>query len=220
VMKRLTTTTNPWGKIRYGRRSTIAEGIYVGKVDFTRNEKHSMFGRAKSAQLLQPTQYDGVNLPTSTEADYARRADSFVLGDTYLISANTVNSFRGTLLRTVNVKTFPDLFTLSDLGVKNIYYPAGLAKIPGISVSTAFAIHSDPGMPGNTNSTVFQFSDDVSFVRGAHQIGFGANYIHSMLNNKKSSPARPRLTFDGSYTGLSLADFIIGRPVSYGQGNL
>ena len=220
MMKRLPTTNDRCGEIRYGRKTNSNEHIYVGKVDYTRSEKHSLFGRFQSAHLLQPTNYDGENLLTSTEADYTRRADSFVLGDTYLVSTNTVNSFRGTLLRTVNVKTFADLFTLSDLGVKNIYYPEGLAKIPGISVSNAFSIHSDPGMPGNTNSTVFQFSDDVSFVRGTHQIGFGASYIHSILNNKKSSPARPRLTFDGSYTGLSLADFMIGRPVSYGQGNL
>ena len=116
-----------------------------------------------------------MNLLTSTEADYRRRADSFVLGDTYLVGAGTVSSFRGTLLRTVNVKTMQDLFTLTDLGVKGIVYPEGLAKIPGVSVSGAFAIHSDPGMPGNTNSTVFQFSEDLSLVRGAHQIGLGAN---------------------------------------------
>src|SRR5207244_2299000 len=220
MVKRIPTTTDPCGEVRYGRRTNSDERVFVVKVEYTHNEKHSLFRRFQSAHLLQPTNYDGVKLLTSTEADYARRAESFVLGDTYLVSATTINSFRGTLLRTVNVKTFDDLFTLSDLGVKNIYYPAGLAKIPGISVSTAFAIHSAPGMPGNTNSTIFQFSDDLSLVRGAHQIGFGANLIHSMLNNKKSSPARPRLTFDGSYTGLSLADFMIGRPVSYGQGNL
>src|SRR5436309_10460077 len=156
MVKRLPTTTDPCGEVRYARRTNTDERIYVGKVDYTRNEKHSLFGRFQSAHLLQPTNYDGVNLLTSTEADYTRRADSFVLGDTYLISANTVNSFRGTLLRTVNVKTFPDLFTLSDLGVKNIYYPPGLVKIPGITVANGFAIHSDPGMPGNTNSTVLQ----------------------------------------------------------------
>jgi len=67
---------------------------------------------------------------------------------------------------------------------------------------------------------VFQFSEDLSLVRGAHQIGLGANYIHSMMNNKKSSPARPRATFDSTYTGLALADFMLGRLISYGQGNL
>src|SRR5438105_3902042 len=145
MAKRLPTTDDPCGEIRYGRKTNSDEQIYIGKMDYTRSQKHSIFGRFQTAHLLQPTNYDGVNLLSSSEADYRRRADSFVLGDTYLISANTVNSFRGTLLRTVNVKTFDDLFTLSDLGVKNIYYPQGLAKIPGISVSTAFAIHSDPG---------------------------------------------------------------------------
>jgi hypothetical protein len=220
MVKRLPATTDPCGEVRYARRTNSDERVMVGKVDYTWSEKHSLFGRFESAHLLQPTNYDGENLLTSTEADYTRRADSFVLGDTYLIGANTVSSFRGTLLRTVNVKTFADLFTLTDLGVKNIYYGPGLTKIPGISVANAFAIHSDPGMPGNTNSTVFQFSEDLSVIRGAHQIGLGANYIRSMMNNKKSSPARPRVTFDASNTGLALADFMIGKPFTYGQGNL
>ncbi len=220
MVKRLPTPVDECGLVQYGRRTNSNEHIFIGKMDYALNDKHSLFGRVQSAHLLQPTNYDGVNLLTSTEADYRRRADSFVLGDTYLVGAGTVSSFRGTLLRTVNVKTMQDLFTLTDLGVKGIVYPEGLAKIPGVSVSGAFAIHSDPGMPGNTNSTVFQFSEDLSLVRGAHQIGLGANYIHSMMNNKKSSPARPRATFDSTYTGLALADFMLGRLISYGQGNL
>ena len=220
MVKRLPTTTDPCGEVRYGRKTNSDERTFVGKADYTWNEKHSVFVRGQSAHLLQPTNYDGVNLLTTTEADYTRRADSFVLGDTYLFGAGTVSSFHATLLRTLNVKTFEDLFTLSDLGVKNIYYGPGLAKIPGVSVANAFAIHSDPGMPGNTNSTVLQFSEDLSLIRGAHQVGFGVNFIHSMMNNKKSSPARPRVTFDASTTGLSLADFMIGKPVTYGQGNL
>jgi hypothetical protein len=220
MLKRLPATTDPCGEIRYGRRINSDEQVYVGKVDYTRSEKHSLFVRGQSAHLLQPTNYDGVNLLTSTEADYKRRADSFIVGDTYLIGTGMVSSLRATLLRTVNVKTFPDLFTLTDLGVQNIVYPQGLAKIPGVTVANGFAIHSDPGMPGNTNSTVGQLSEDLSVVRGAHQIGFGTNYIRSMLNNKKSSPARPRIGFDATYTGLGLGDFIVGRPISYGQGNL
>src|SRR5258706_10827008 len=82
MVKRLPTTTDPCGEVRYGRRTNSNERFYVGKVDYTRNEKHSLFGRFQSAHLLQPTNYDGVNLLTSTEADYARRADSSVLGDT------------------------------------------------------------------------------------------------------------------------------------------
>jgi Carboxypeptidase regulatory-like domain len=221
MLKRLPTTTDPCGEIRYGRKIDSDEQVYVGKVDYTVNDKHSLFFRMQSAHLFQPTNYDGENLLTSSEADYRRRADSWVLGDTYLLGPSTVSSFHGTLLRTVNVKTFPDLFTLGDLGVKNIYYPQGLAKIPGVAVSpNGFSIHSDPGMPGNTNSTVGQLSEDLSLVRGRHQVGFGVNYILSHMNNKKSSPARPRAVFNADGTGLAMADFMIGRLSSYGQGNL
>jgi len=221
MLKRLPSTNDPCGEIRYGRTINSDEQMYVAKTDYTVNEKHTLFFRLVSAHLFQPTNYDGVNLLSSSEADYRRRADSWTFGDTYLLSSGTVSSFHAALLRTVNVKTFPDLFTLNDLGVKNIYYPEGLAKIVGITVSpNGFAIHSDPGMPGNTNSTIGQFSEDISLIRGPHQIGFGVNYIKSMLNNKKSSPARPRATFNADGTGLAMADFLIGRLSAYGQGNL
>src|SRR5437762_8343778 len=44
MVKRLPTTTDPCGEIRYGRRTNSDERIYVGKVDYTRNDKHSLFG--------------------------------------------------------------------------------------------------------------------------------------------------------------------------------
>ena len=91
-----------------------------------------------------------------------------------------------------------------------------LPEVVGISVApNGFAIHSDPGMPGNTNSTIGQFSEDLSLIRGPHQIGFGVNYIKSILNNKKSSPARPRATFNADGTGLAMADFLVGRLSAY-----
>src|SRR4029434_3767977 len=119
MLKRLPTTTDPCGEIRYGRKIDSDEQVYVGKVDYTVNDKHSLFFRMQSAHLFQPTNYDGENLLTSSEADYRRRADSWVLGDTYLLGPSTVSSFHGTLLRTVNVHTFPVFFTLGALGVKN-----------------------------------------------------------------------------------------------------
>src|SRR5207247_444700 len=81
------------GEIRYGRTINSDEHVYVAKTDYTVNDKHTLFFRLVSAHLFQPTNYDGVNLLTSSEADYRRRADSWALGDTYLLSSGTVSSF-------------------------------------------------------------------------------------------------------------------------------
>ena len=220
MMKRLPAPIDECGLVRYGRRTNNDEHIFVGKVDYTLSEKHSLFGRGQSARLWTPRDYDGTNILTSSQADYRRRADSYVLGDTYLIGSGTVSAFRATLLRTINIKTIDDLFTLTDIGVRGIFYEPSLPKIAGITVGgNGFAIHSDPGMPGHTNSTVFQFSEDISMIRGAHQLGFGTNFIHSLMNNKKSSPTRPRFTFGTTFTGMGLGDFMLGRVATFGQGN-
>ena len=43
-----------------------------------------------------------------TEADYTRIAQSAVFGDTYLIGTGTVSTFRATMVRTYNNKTFDE----------------------------------------------------------------------------------------------------------------
>src|SRR5437773_4034902 len=116
LLKRIPTTTDPCGQVQFGRNSNSDEFMIVGKVDYQRTQKHSLFGRYEFAHLVTPTDYDPANVLTFSNADYNRRAGSFVLGDTYLIGASTVNSFRATALRTVNVKTLKDIFSWGDVG--------------------------------------------------------------------------------------------------------
>src|SRR5207247_1738268 len=59
---------------------------------------------------------------------------------------------------------------------------------------------------------------DVSFVRGTHQVGFGMNYMHTLANWLGNNASRGSATFDGSVTGLSRADFLLGTTSSWNQG--
>ena len=65
-----------------------------------------------------------------------------------------------------------------------------------------------------------QLVDDVSIVRGAHQIGFGANYIRSGLQSTSYGSAAGNFAFTGVNTGLGLADFLLGRPATFTQGQI
>ena len=107
-------------------------------------------------------------------------AKSLVLGDTYSINATMVNSFRGSVLRTVNEKTLPDFFSFSDLGVKGVVLPDNYPELARIDVSGAFRVIPGPATPSITNSTVYHLADDLSWLRGGHQIGFGVSHIHNM----------------------------------------
>jgi outer membrane receptor protein involved in Fe transport len=72
--------------------------------------------------------------------------------------------------------------------------------------------------PSTYNTTGFQFAEDMSMIRGAHQIGYGVNWIHSELNGVSQLQATAPFTFNGQITRLGLADFMIGRPSSIQQG--
>src|SRR5438552_2652161 len=75
-------------------------------------------------------------------------------------------------------------------------------------------------MPGYTNSTVYQVSDDLSMVRGAHQIGFGANYIRMLFNVLAGSAGPGNFKFTASNTGMGLGDFMLGKPNDFSQQNI
>src|SRR5262249_20099140 len=156
---------------------------------------------------------------SGTSADYKQRSQSFVLGDTYLIGATTVSSFRATVLRTLNEKDTRDYFSWTDIGVKGYYQAPGLAKFSILSVAGGFNIYGGPGAPGYNNAMAEQFSEDISTVRGAHQIGFGANFIHTNMNFKFTTSAAGNFQFTATNTGMGLGDFMLGKPNQFMQEN-
>ncbi|HYR45059.1 MAG TPA: carboxypeptidase regulatory-like domain-containing protein [Terriglobia bacterium] len=219
VTKYLPKPIDECGQTVYGRRQNSDEHMTVGKVDYQASQKHSMFGRYERGSLFTPNNYNGSNVLSLSIPDYARRFHSFVLGDTYSLSPKTVSSFRGTVLRTVNDKSLEqDFYSYGDLGVKNLYYPPGWKHFVRLMVSGAFT--QDVSAPGVTNSTVEQFTEDLSMIHGAHQIGFGANYIHSNMNYTSGTWTAGRFSFTSNTTGLSLGDLMIGRPNEWRQDQI
>jgi len=220
LLKRLPSATDQCGRVTYGQIIKSNEHVIVGKIDYTQSTKHSLFGRYEFARYDAPSPYDGVSTLSLLEGDKKVRAQSFVLGDTYVWSSKIVNSFHGTLLRTLGEKSSADFYNLADLGVKNFYYAPGLPKILIVAVTGGFAAGNQAVTKGVSNNTAFQFADDVSWLNGSHQVGFGVNYIHSMLNVLSVSTAVGNVTFNATNTGLSLGDYILGKINTYSQQNV
>lgn len=219
LVRRLPTTDDAaCGEVRYGLRTSQDENVAVGRVDYQRNEKHSLFGRFEGAFLDTPTPYDGKNVLTA-QGLFERRAHSAVLGDTYLIGTSTINSFRATLLRTVFNRTNPGFFTHAELGAKGVYAPEGHPKMAPTSVTDGFTLPGATQTQALTNSTIFEFGDNVSWVKGAHQIGFGGNVIHTKMNVLANTQSNGVFAFTDVNTGLGMGDFLLGRPESFGQDN-
>ncbi|PYS25851.1 MAG: TonB-dependent receptor [Acidobacteria bacterium] len=213
----LPATEDPCGKTLFVRNTESNERQTLGRVDYQLSGKHSVFGRYFESRLNQPTDYDGKNPLTMSNGTLIFRVYSLVLGDTYLIDNGTVSNFRGTLNRSKIPKLTPTLFDFNDLGIKGwVYTP----KYMSLSVTGAFAVGGVGGTEGHYNTTSFQFSEDLSLVRGAHQFGLGANWIHSEMNRLSSSNTVGPFVFNGQVSGLALADFLIGKPSQFQQSNV
>ena len=220
LMKRLPAVTNPCGQDVFGRLNNSNEQYVVARIDYQQSTRNAIFGRYTGAYLNQIGDYNGTDPLSASQPNYAHRAHSLVLGDTYLIGSNMVSSTRATLIRTLNAKSLPSFFDYSDLGVQNLYYPPGYARIAELTDGGDFSLFRAPLTPGNANSTDWQLTEDLNMTHGAHQISFGVDFIQASLNYLSGTTAPGAFTFAATNTGSALADLMLGEPSKWSQSQL
>jgi Carboxypeptidase regulatory-like domain/TonB dependent receptor len=218
---KLPIATDPCGKVQFGMKPVTNEDLTIDKVDYQISDKHSFFGRYELAHLIDPSGYVPGNLLTTGSANNGPyttypvvnlwQTQSLTLGDTYLISTSLVSSLRASVLRPTNSRGQPPQeITPAEVGITPYYQPTN-NQILGLSVSGGFSIGGQGGnVPGLTNATGIQVSEDLSWVKGAHQIGFGFNDIYSRLGVMGWTSADGVFAFNSTNTGLGLGDFMLG----------
>ena len=176
-----------------------------------------MYGRYMDIRYKLPNYFDGKNALTTPSVGVDNRGRSMVFGDTFSISNSVINSFRATGIRSINFRT-PSVFkSPADFGAK-VYTTPLAGAFTNLSVTNAFSL----GGGGNNNAkydyTVYEIADDFDMVRGSHQITFGVDYLHQVMHVFNTQYSNGQFSFDGSVTGLSLADFLVGRVGQMQQG--
>src|SRR5689334_18530014 len=131
-----------------------------------------MLVRYMGARKDQPWDYDGKNILTSSQGQLNQRAHTLVFGDTYLIGTGIVNAVHLTAIRTLDPRISPTVIDLNDLGVKNVWVP--FKGHMNFGVTNGFTVSGVNVQPGYYNTVEGQAADDVSWIRGHHQFGFGA----------------------------------------------
>lgn len=213
IAQKLPQTSDPCGRIVYSSSSIEDDQQVVGKIDYQKNANNSLFGRFMVTQITIPAAYGGGhsnNLLTTITPGFNNRAVSYTIGDNYLLGSNKVNSFRLAVNRTNVHRNGAQYFGPQDVGI-NIY--AYQPKYTSINVQNGGFVLGGQFQGDNQYwVTAYQASDDLSWVRGAHQISLGVNFAQwrqqATINNGSTSP----FTFNGQVSGLSLADFLLGTP--------
>jgi len=218
IAKTFPVSNDPCGRTLYGLVADQDEDLYVAKVDYQLSSKHSIFGRFMLGDLSTGSTYDGSDPLSINTYGYHDYDYGLNLGDTYLISPNLVSSFRIGANRTNIAKISDNYKSWAAFGA-SVSPLAG--NIVAITAAGAFVLGGGAASPGaQHNGPMPSFIEDMSWVKGSHQFGFGGAIYQQRLNYFSGVNAVGTATFDGSKTGLLLGDFMVGLPLTFAQGTI
>jgi len=215
IAKRLPSTSNPCGDVLFSSPIENDMGQIISKVDYQMNGNHSLFGRYMVTFDEQVPGYpQSGNVLTTRPEDTAQKhtAHSLTGGDTMVFGSNMVNSVRVAWNRTNSHYHLEEFFGPEQVGVKNFYnYVPG---VMALAVNGAFTTASGGSVLFQADTDAYQVSDDVTLIRGNHQLAVGTNityWEHKTIDGQRGVGL---WTFDGSFTGTGLSDLLTGRLVS------
>jgi hypothetical protein len=91
-------------------------------------------------------------------------------------------------------------------------------KLPAIAIGSPYNVSYGPGSwPWANTWRSWQWKDDVSWMRGRHNLKFGAAFMHTHKNQDIFGNTGGNYNFGGSFTGNSFADYLLGFASSYNE---
>ena len=205
------------GRVQYGRTRPSDENQYIGKVDVQLNPNHSVFARYMLTDVVitPPMALNPENVLVSTQGGQDQKGHTLTIGDTMVLSNTVVNSLRAAANYTnVHRLHHPLGFSAPDFGIKTFSY---LDDYMLLSVTGGFSIGSGVQNEALFKTPSYQVTDDLTMIRGNHQFGIGGSlaFWRSLSRANVRSPGT--FAFNGSITGLGLADFVTGNLSSFIQ---
>lgn len=179
------------------------------RIDQMIGSKDQLFGRYSYNLHEQnhpgpfPGYADGGNsLVISNMTD---RSQNLVIGETHIFSPSLVNEIRMGVNREHalwlqpfgNETNIPEQFGI--LGVPQGPQNGGL---PGFSIGSLSSFGSSGSLPSSKYGTVPQFTDDLTYLRGAHTFKFGFEGQQIRAPFKQPPNSRGRFSFSGTYTSV------------------
>jgi len=197
---------------------------WLGRGDWKPGPADNVFGRYIYSNRTRqiPGAFGGVIDGTGTSAfgNQTIKTNAFVGGWTRVMSSNKVNEFRVSWSRSTS-DAVQQSFGLTPPAAATIpgsvTNPIVAGGLPGISIDTFFGgsglgrIGSPDFLPKFQHTNQFEFLDSLSWLRGNHAFKAGADIIWPMQNQFMDVPAtRGSLRFRGTFTGLPMADYLLG----------
>jgi hypothetical protein len=194
------------------------------RLDWKPRTNDSIFGRYIYSNRTRqiPGAFGGIVDGTGTSAfgNQTIKTNALVGGWTRIISSAMVNEFRLSWSRSRS-DALQQPFGLSAPTAAvipgSVTNPIVAGGLPGITIDNFFGgsglgrIGSPDFLPKFQHTNQLEFIDSVSWLHGNHGVKVGADIIMPMQNQYMDVPAtRGSLRFRGSFTGNSMADYLLG----------
>jgi hypothetical protein len=191
--------TGNCGLVKYAIPLENSDNQFVTRVDYTINSKNNLYARYFIDGYQLPAFFSPTNILVTTQSGNSQRVQTFTLGEAYTISPRAVNTFHVSLLRRRNNRGYAanDINAATALGV-NLYQavPNGLQ----MTITNKYNIGGGTNSVSHFNDNTLAFSDDVTMLRGRHQLVFGGEWIQNQLNISNQFQSNGTFTFDGRYS--------------------
>jgi hypothetical protein len=194
-------------------RGSVTSDQYNARVDHALSPRDQLWGsfthdnRPKFAPSALPL--SGSSWPLSDTL--------FTLTETHTFSPTIVNEARLGYNRgrtyLVGQGALTQNYAANVFGMTNTSTNPFDFGVPGAGVSD----FSDPGSPAESIGALdqdYQVVDNLSLVRGNHNLKMGFNYIHELFNQITDFGGVPSVSFTGLFTSNSLGDFLLGDPLN------
>ena len=200
-------SADPCGEIFFGIINARDDAQFIGRIDWQATDNHSIFGRWMWATTDIAPGYIQGNVLTANQATRDNFFQAYTIGSTYLIGTNTVQSARLVANRVSVKRIGQDTgFDPTRLGINVNHYIPYLQ----MSISDGFQTAGPVQLDGFTHTTEFQLTEDLSMIRGDHQISLGGSVVHGRSNTYSNVRSASDYNFDGGNTGEGLSDFMVG----------
>lgn len=225
---------DPCGTVTYQVPTHENDGQYVAKLDYQLSDKQSLFFRILESTVSYPPALGGCQFNLSTEilsgsclsnnmlnstlVGENQLASSAAIGHTYLINSTMVNSLRLAFNRTSAALSSAHIFSLCDAGT-TMWCGGTPGQLAGATISSGFNFGTGLGDGDFWNGYSGALNEDVSLLRGAHQMAFGFGFLQGRVNEfNHFTPSGANILFTGASTGSGVSDFLLGDISSMLQG--
>ena len=196
------------------------------KVDYTISAKQSAFVRYQLSNNYTPAYVDPTDLLfTGATIAQLNNIQTTVIADNYTISPTLFSTTHIEANRSLSTRTIYNFAVPSQFGIPIT------AQIPGettVSVTNGFTTGgAGAANPGYFNTLTYQGAQDFTWVKGKHQLQFGAQYIRAYMHAQNTRGVNGSLTFTGQFSsptatsgvlGEGYADFLTGQMNGFSQG--